>query len=67
MLLTVTPSLKEEEAEKMRPLRYHTTRGGGLPAKNTNKNTEKYSVQNISVVGLIAIYYFPFANHHFCV
>ena len=37
MLLTVTPSLKEEEAEKMRPLRYHTTRGGGLPAKNTKK------------------------------
>ena len=31
MLLTVTPSLRAEAAEKMRPLRYHTTRGGGLP------------------------------------
>ena len=51
MLLTVTPSLKEEEAEKMRPLRYHTTRGGGLPAKNTKKNTEKYRVL-ISVLWL---------------
>lgn len=59
MLLTVTPSLRAEEAEKMRPLRYHTTRGGGLP-----RSTKKYTVSVVVCLGLIAIYTIP--NHEFC-
>ena len=57
MLLTVTPSLKEAEAEKMRPLRYHTTRGGGLPEKYNKYTVYQYLTRN---------YYFStvfFANY----